>query len=73
MKAMAELYNKEQPKIKMAGTTSVCLKIKNCAKQGCVISPYLLNTLATMAVREGLPACEGVVLAGRKITNLTFV
>jgi len=47
---MAKQYRKQLAKVKVAGTLSEWFHVKKRARQGCVLSPYLLNILADVVM-----------------------
>ena len=48
-------------------------RVKKRVRQGCVLSPYLLNILAEMVMRETLDGFQGgLQIGGRMITNLRY-
>ena len=51
---LAKLYKKQLAKVKVAGTMSEWFRVKKGIRQGCVLSPYLLNILVEMVMRETL-------------------
>ncbi|CAF2370343.1 unnamed protein product [Rotaria sp. Silwood2] len=70
---LAELYQKQNAKVKVAGTVSESFHIKKGVRQGCVISPYLFNIIAEMAMRETLEDFTGgIQIGGQEITNLRY-
>ena len=70
---LAKLYRKQLAKVKVAGTLSEWFPVKKEGRQGCVLSPYLLNILAEMVMRETLDGFQGgLQIGGRMITNLRY-
>jgi len=48
-------------------------RIKKGVRQGCVLSPYLLNVLHEMVMRETLEGYQGgLLIGGRRISNLRY-
>jgi len=70
---LAKLYRKQLAKVKVAGTLSEWFRVKKGVRQGCVLSPYLFNTLAEMVMRETLDGFQGGLQIGRvMVTNLHY-
>jgi hypothetical protein len=70
---LVNLYQKQKAKVKVPGVTSEWFSVKKGVRQGCVLSLYLFNILAEMAMREALEGFEGGInIAGRRITNLRY-
>ena len=70
---MAKIYNKQLAKVKVAGTLSEWFRVKKGVRQGCVLSPYLINILAEMVMMETLDGFQGGLQIGeRMITNLRY-
>ena len=69
--SLAKLYRRQLAKVKVAGTLSERFSVKKEVRQGCVLSPYLLNILTQMVMRETLDGFQGGLQIGeRMITNL---
>ena len=56
---LAKLYRKQLTEVKVAGTLSEWFCVKKGARRNCVLSPYLFNILAEMAMRETLNGFQG--------------
>ena len=70
---LTKLYRKQLAKVKLAGALSEWFPVKKGVQQGCVLSPYLFNTLAEMVMRETLDGFQGgLQIGGRMITNLRY-
>jgi len=70
---LAKLYRKQLAKVKVVGTLSEWFPGKTGVRQGCVLSSYLFNILAEMAMRETLDGFQGgLQIGGRMITNLRY-
>ena len=70
---LTKLYKKQKGKVRVAGELSSSFRIKKGVRQGCVLSPYLFNIVAEMAMREALEDFEGgIAVGGRKISNLRY-
>jgi len=70
---LAKLYRKQLAKVRVAGTLSEWFPVKSGVRQGCVLSPYLLDILAEMVMRETLDGFQGgLQIGGRMITNLRY-
>ena len=68
-----KLYEKQLAKVRVAGTHSEWFRIKKGVRQGCVLSPYLFNIVAEMAMRETLEGLQGgIIIGGRRISNLRY-
>jgi len=68
---LAKLYRKQLTKVKVAGTLSEWFRVKKGVRQGCVLSPYLLNILEEIMMRETLDGFQGGLQIGG-ITNLRY-
>jgi len=67
---LAKLYRKQLAKVKVAGTLSEWFPVKKGVRQGCVLSPYLLNILVDMVMRETLGGFQGgLQIGGRMLTS----
>jgi len=70
---LAKLYRKQLAKVKIAGTLSEWFPVKKGVRQRCVLSPYLFNILAEMAMRETLYGIQGgLQIGGQMTTNLRY-
>ena len=70
---LAKLYKKQLAKVKVAGTLSEWFRVKKGVRQGCVLSLYLFNIIAEMAMRETLDGFQGGLQIGeRMIANLRY-
>ena len=70
---LAKLYVKQLAKVKVAGTLSEWFGVKKGVRQGCVLSPYLLNILAEMVMRKTLNGFQvGLQIGGRIGTNFRY-
>jgi len=56
---LAKLYTKQLAKVKVAGTLSEWFSVKKGVRQGCFLSPYLLNILVETVMRETLDGLQG--------------
>src|SRR6218665_984687 len=61
---LTKLYCKQKARVKVAGTMSTEFRIRRGVRQGCVLSPTLLNFIAEMVMRETLEGYEGGVQMG---------
>ena len=57
---LAHLYKSQKASIRVAGTISDWFKVQKGVRQGCVLSPYLFNIVAEMAMRKALDGFDGV-------------
>ncbi len=70
---LSNLYKKQKAAVKVAQTVSEWFQVKKGVRQGCVLSPYLFNIVAEMAMREALDGFKGgFKLGGRTLTNLRY-
>jgi hypothetical protein len=70
---MDRMYKGQRAAVRIAGVLSEWFKIGKGARQGCVLSPYLFNIVAEMAMRDALETYKGgYKIGGRKITNLRY-
>ena len=70
---LAELYRKQNVKVKAVGTLSEKFQIQKGVRQGYVMSPYLSNIMAEMVMRETLDDfMSGIQIGGQEITNLRY-
>ena len=71
---LAKLYSKQLTKVKVAaGTLSEWFPVKKGVRQGCVLSPYLLNIPDEMVMRDTLDGFQGgLQIGGLMITNLRY-
>ena len=70
---LTKLYRKQLAKVKVAGTLSEWFRVKKGVRQGCVLSLYLFNIIAEMAMRETLNGFQGGLQIGeRMIANLRY-
>ena len=51
---LSNLYKKQRAAVTVAGVVSQWFKVKKGIRQGCVLSPYLFNIVAEMAMRDAL-------------------
>jgi len=56
---LAKLYRKELANIKVAGRLSEWFRVKKGVRQGCELSPYLLNIPVEMVMRETRDRFQG--------------
>ena len=61
---LINLYKSQRAKVKVAGTMSDWLRIRRGVRQGCVLSPYLFNIFAEMAMRTALEDFDGGLRIG---------
>ena len=70
---LAKLYRKQLAKVKVVGTLSEWFRVKKGVRQGCVLSPYLVNILVEMVMRETLDGFQGgLQTVGQMVTNLCY-
>ena len=70
---LAELYQQQKAKVKVTGAVSEIFHINKGVRQRCVMSPYLFNIMAKMAMRETLDDfMGGIQIGGQEITNLRY-
>jgi len=70
---LAKLYRNQLAKVKIAGTLSEWFRFEKGVRQGCVLFPYLLNTLGEMVMKETLDGFQGGLQIGERIvTNLRY-
>ena len=70
---LSNLYKKQRAAVTVAGVVSQWFKVKKGIRQGCVLSPYLFNIVAEMAMRDALHGFEGGLrLGGRLVNNLRY-
>ena len=70
---LAKLFRKQLTKVKVAGTLSEWFLVKKGVRQGCVLSPYMINILVEMVMRETLGGFQGgLQIRGRMVTNLGY-
>ena len=62
---LAKLYRKQLVKVKVAGTLSEWFLVKKGVRQGCVLSPYLVNILDEVVMRETVDGFQGGLQTGR--------
>src|SRR3984885_7787555 len=68
-----KLYKGQKAAVRIAGVLTEWFRIGKGARQGCILSPYLFNIVAEMAMREALETYKGgYKIGGRKITNLRY-
>jgi len=59
--------------VEVAGTLSEWFPVKKGVRQGCVLSPYLLNILAEIVMRQTMDRFQGgLQIGGWMITNLRY-
>ena len=56
---LAKLYRIQLANVKVAGIPSQWFCVKKGVRQGCVLSPYLLNIRAEMVMRQTLNGFQG--------------
>jgi len=56
---LAKLYRIQLANVKVAGILSQWFCVKKGVRQGCVLSPYLLNIRAEMVMRQTLNGFQG--------------
>jgi len=70
---LAKLYRKQLAKVKVAGTLSEWFSVKKGVRQGCFLSPYLLNILVETVMSETVDGFQrGLQIGGRMITNIRY-
>ena len=70
---LAELYRQQKAKAEVTGTVSESFHIKKEVRHECVMSSYLFNIMAEMAMRETLDDFTGgIQIGGQEITNLRY-
>lgn len=70
---LSNLYKKQKAAVKVAQTVSDWFQVRKGVRQGCVLSPYLFNIIAEMAMREALHGFSGGFrIGGRTLTNLRY-
>lgn len=70
---LANLYRKQKAAVKVAQVVSEWFQVRKGVRQGCVLSPYLFNIVAEMAMRAALDGFKGgLKLGGRVLTNLRY-
>jgi len=70
---LSKLFRKQLTKVKVAGTLSEWFLVKKGVRQGCVLSPYMINILMEMVMRETLDGFQGgLQIGGRMTTNLCY-
>ena len=73
IRLLAELYRKQNAKVKEAGTLAEKFHIQKGVLQECAMSPYLFNIMAEMKMRETLDDFMGSIqIGGQEITNLRY-
>jgi len=60
---LAILYRKQLAKVKVAGTLSEWFRVKKGVRQGCVLSPYLLNIIRGRMITNLRYADDIILLA----------
>ena len=70
---LSSLYKNQKACVRIAGVLSDWFSIQKGVRQGCILSPYLFNIVSETVMRKALEDYRGgVVIGGRKITNLRY-
>ena len=73
IRAIENLYDKAQSAVVFSGSTGGWFRTKVGVRQGCLLSPTLLNTFLGRIMCEALDDHEGSVsIGGRLITDFRF-